>query len=195
MTFLFMGRSGCGKGTQSKLLIEKLAQMDPSRSTYYLQSGEAFRELVRGPSFTSQLAKPVYEAGGLQPEFLAVWVWSNLLMQNLTGNEHLVMDGQARKLREAEILESAFKFYKREKPTIIYINVSREWASQRLMERKRADDTEKDIAARMDWFELDVAPAIDFFENNAYFTVLEIMGEQPIEKVHEDIMQSIEWQK
>ncbi len=191
MTFVFIGRSGCGKGTQSKLLMDGLKAEAPEHPIFYLQSGEAFRELVKTESQTARLAKTIYDAGGLQPEFLAVWVWADLFMKNITGNEHIIMDGQARKLREAEILESALKFYGRTEPQVIYLKVSREWATARLLERKRPDDTVEDIKKRMDWFEADVLPAIDFFKNHPYYKVHEINSEQEIGKVHEDIMQAL----
>lgn len=194
-TLVFIGRSGSGKGTQARLLIEYLKEKDPNRSIYYLESGAAFRKLIEGESLTSKLSKKIYDAGGLQPEFLAIWVWSNLLMENLKGDEHLILDGTPRKSQEAGVLDSAFIFYRRGSPRIIYIDVSREWSVKRLTDRSRPDDNPGDIEARLDWFETDVLPAINFFRNNAYYQVHDINGEQEIEKVHEDVLTALGWQK
>lgn len=194
-TFVFIGRSGCGKGTQAKLLIDHLKKIDSEKSLYYLESGAVFRKLITGDSYTAKLAKRIYEAGGLQPEFLAVWVWSNLLIEHMTGEEHLIIDGTPRKPREAHVLDSAFTFYRRESPHIIHIDVSREWSIERLTDRKRPDDNPGDIEARLGWFESEVVPAINFFKEHSYYKVLTINGEQPIEKVHQDILSAIEWPK
>lgn len=194
-TFIFIGQSGSGKGTQAKLLIEDIKSRDPSRPIFYLESGAAFRKLISEENYTAKIAKRIYEAGGLQPEFLAIFVWSNLLIENLTGEEHLVLDGTPRKLREAHVLDSAFKFYRQERPTVVFLNVSREWSVVRLTDRNRSDDNPGDIDARLNWFESDVEPAINFFKNDQYYNFLDINGEQSVDKVHADIVEAIEWQK
>ena len=43
-SFIFMGRSGCGKGTQAKLLMEYLKKIDPARDIFYLETGAGVRE-------------------------------------------------------------------------------------------------------------------------------------------------------
>jgi adenylate kinase family enzyme len=194
-TFIFIGRSGSGKGTQAKLLIEYLKSIDPERSIFYLETGEVFRKLVAGESHTSKLAAEIYKKGALQPEFLAVWAWSNVFVENLIGGEHLVIDGTPRKPREAHVLDSAMSFYERLNPNVIHVSVSREWSTEKLTARMRGDDTPLDIENRLNWFDTDVAPAIDYFRNNAYYAVHEVNGEQPIEKVHADILAAIEWPK
>ncbi len=194
-TFVFIGQSGSGKGTQAKLLIDYIKSKDNNRPVFYLESGVAFRKLVSEEKYTAKLAKHIYEAGGLQPEFLAIFVWSNLLIENLTGEEHLVLDGTPRKLREAHVLDSAFKFYRQERPTVVFLNVSRDWSVLRLTDRNRSDDNPGDIESRLNWFESDVVPAINFFKNDQYYNFLDINGEQSVDKVHADIVAAIEWQK
>jgi adenylate kinase family enzyme len=80
-------------------------------------------------------------------------------------------------------------FYQREEPRVIYINVSRKWSEEKLLSRGRSDDrTLTKINKRLDWFDSDVVPAIEFFRNNPRYKFLEIDGEQPIKKVHQDII-------
>ncbi len=187
-TFIFIGRSGCGKGTQAKLLLEKLKEVDPTRQQFYLESGEEFRKLVKGTSYTSRLAKEIYDAGGMQPEFLPIWVWSRLFVDNLTEDEHILLDGMPRRLKEAFILDGALTFYKRESPHVFHIDVSREWSAARLSARLRGDDNPTDISARLNWFDTEVAPTIEHLKNTDIYTYHKIDGERPIEKVHEDIL-------
>jgi adenylate kinase family enzyme len=194
-TLIFIGRSGCGKGTQAKMIIDYLKMKSENTPIYYLESGAAFRDFVAGESHTAKLSRKVYEAGGLQPEFLAISIWSNLLIHNLIGGEHLVIDGTPRKLREAHVLDSAFKFYEREKPHLIYLNVLNEWSKERLMGRGRPDDKRTEIESRLRWFDTDVLPAINFFKNNPDYSFHDINGEQSIEKVGSDILESLAWPK
>ncbi len=192
LTVVFMGRSGCGKGTQAKLLVEELAQRDVARPTLYVETGERFRDFLTGNSFSSQLSREIYEHGELQPEFLAVHMWAHELIGKLNGLEHLVLDGTPRKEREALVLDSAFAFYKRKMPTIIHIAVSNEWSRERMRERKRSDDiNENEISKRLSWFETDVQPAINWYRTAPGYRFVELNGERPIEDIHADVMQTI----
>src|SRR3989344_5868940 len=190
-TFIFIGRSGCGKGTQAALLIEELKKRDAERPVLYMESGERFRALLKETNFTSELARGVSDRGELQPAFLAIHVWSHIFIEGLTGKEHLVIDGTPRKLSEARILADALRFYGRPQPQIIYINVSRGWSQARLAGRGRADDATANVAGRLNWFDSDVAPAIEYFRDEADMRVLDINGEQSIEQVQAEIFSKV----
>lgn len=190
-SFIFIGRSGCGKGTQAKLLSDYLKKIDPSREILYVQSGQEFREFIKGSSETQKLSKAIYDVGGLQPEFLAIYMWANVLVNKFTKNEHVIMDGMPRKFHEAGVLESIFDFYKLEKPVVINIDISKEQSIDRLMARGRMDDNREDIAERLSWYETDVAPAIAFYENNPKYNFIKIDGNKSIEEVFEDIIKQI----
>jgi len=190
-TFIFFGPSGSGKGTQAKLLQEKLKRKDPDRKILYIETGKKFREISQGNSFTAKEIKKVIENGGLLPEFLPIWVWTGIMMDNIAGDEHIFMDGLSRQPKEAPILDSAIRFYKRETPLVISIEVSDEWAMERLKERGRNDDTDKEIKKRLDWYKENVIPAIEYFKNNPYYKFISINGEQTIEEVHKEIMEKV----
>jgi len=191
-TFIFIGRSGCGKGTQAKLLIEYLEKIHTADKIFYLQTGQHFRDFVAKDGFANKMANEIAQEGGRQPDFLAVWIWSNSFLENVKNKEHLVIDGTPRSLNEARILDTAIKFYKRKKPVVIYMEVSRQWSEERLLARGRADDLEiEDIRKRLDWFEDDVMPAVEFYRNNSDYNLLDINGEQTIEEVHNEIMEKV----
>jgi len=88
-------------------------------------------------------------------------------------------------------LDSAIRFYKRKDPVVIYLNVSREWSIQRLLNRGRSDDDIEQINKRLDWFDEDVIPAIDYLKNNSTYNFIDINGEQTIEEVFREIEQKI----
>lgn len=185
-TFIFFGPSGSGKGTQAKLLIEKLKSVNPGRNVLYLETGEKLREFAKGDSYTAQKTKDLLNAGGLMPEFLPIMLWSEFFTGNLKGNEHLVIDGISRKLHEAWILDTAMQFYGM-RPTIISLRVSPRWATDRLEERGRVDDKDKEIARRLTWYENNVIPALKHFRENPNYKFVEINGERGIPEVHQEI--------
>jgi adenylate kinase len=188
---IFIGRSGCGKGTQAKLLSEYLKKLDPSRDVLYVQSGQEFREFIKGNTETQKLSKAIYDVGGLQPEFLAVYMWASVLVNKFTKNEHIIMDGMPRKYHEAGVLDSVFNFFGIQKPLVINIDISKDISVDRLMARKRVDDTREDIEERLSWYETDVVPAIGFYAVNEKYSFAKIDGNRSIEEVHKDIVELV----
>ena len=191
-TFVFIGRSGCGKGTQADLLQKFLKEKDINREIFYLETGHRFRDFISKPGYSNNLAKSIQENGGLQPSFLAVWIWSDILIKDLQQDQHLVIDGTPRKLGEAIIFNEAMKFYSR-KPNIVYMNVSRKWSEERLAERHRSDDDLSAVKRRLDWFDSDVLPAIEYFKTNPDVNFLDIDGEKSIDDIHADIVSKLGW--
>ncbi len=190
-TFILFGISGAGKGTQAKLLTEYLVKNDSKRETVYLSTGELFRVFMKSGSYTAFKVKEILDEGGLLPEFLPIWIWTNFFNENIkTNTEHLILDGIARRAPEAPILGRALSFYRRTISDIILINVSRELAIKRLKERGRYDDNDENIATRLDWYKTNVVPSINYFRENEGFVVHDIDGERSVEKVHEDILKS-----
>lgn len=190
-TFIFIGRSGCGKGTQAKLLIDYLKTKNSDQEIFYLETGQKFRDFMQGNTYTQKLAREIAKVGGLQPAFLAVHMWSHEFIANLGGGEHLIIDGTPRMLREAKVLDTALKFYHRLPTNIIYVNVSREWAAQRLGERKREDDGADSVDNRMRWFDDEVTRSVEWYRTNPDYKFLDINGERPIDEIHKDIIRNI----
>lgn len=182
-----MGRSGCGKGTQVELLKKKIQEIDTERQIVHIETGALFRQLLKTESYTQKLTKEIVETGGLMPEVMAVAMWSRYLMDNFTGSENLLFDGCPRKVPEQKLLDSALKFYRVPKPTVIYMNVSREWASARLQARGRKDDTPAGIESRMNWFDNDVMRVVEAYRNDPTYNFVEINGEGTIEDVQKDL--------
>jgi adenylate kinase len=189
-TYIFIGRSGAGKGTQIQLLIEKL-KSSTQHPVLHVETGKSFREFIETDSHAAALSREISVAGGLQPSFLSIWVWSDLLIKHFTGKEHLLFDGMPRRMSEAKILETALKFYGVENPTVIFLDVSEGWATDRLHGRGRSDDGKEAIERRMKWYDKDVADTVEYMKHNTYYTYHQINGEQTIEEVHSDIVKTL----
>jgi adenylate kinase len=190
-SFIFIGRSGCGKGTQAKLLSDYLKKNDTNRKVLYIQPGEEFRNFIKGDSNTQKLSRDIYEVGGLQPEFLAIYMWTKVLVESYTDNEHIIIDGTPRKYHEAGVLDSIFSFYKINRPIVINIDITKEVSTSRLLARHRNDDTKKDISEKQVWYETDVVPTISFYDKNEKYQFIKIDGNRSIEEIHADIVSKI----
>lgn len=188
--FIFIGRSGCGKGTQAKFLMEHL-KAQTGKETLYIQTGGELRDFIKEDSYTANLVRKDYEAGGLMSEFMTVHMWARVLVKKFTGHEHLVFDGSPRKFHEAGVLDSVFGFYgisDAAKPMIVHIDISRGEAMKRLIARQRMDDTEVEINKRLDWFETDVMPAVGFYLNNPKYNYVKIDGQASPEAIFADLV-------
>jgi len=164
--FIFIGRSGCGKGTQIDLLKQSLTKADPDCKILHIQTGQGFREFIKGETFTQKKSRMLYETGQLQPEFLAIQMWERPLLEGYSGGEHVILDGTPRKYHEAGVLDSIFGFYGFEGAWVINVEISPAESLKRLLLRKRQDDDEDGIKKRLAWYETDVAPAVEFYRAN-----------------------------
>lgn len=191
-TAILIGPSGCGKGTQAKLLVEYLRAHDTEHSTHYFQTGDKFREFMEGDSYTQHRVKEVLGRGGLAPGFLPIWIWGSLFIEGVTGNDHIVTDGFPRRAEESPILHTAFEFYERKDPVVIAFDIPDEVVVERLVHgRKRFDDTLEKVAERLRWFKRDVALAIKFFEEHPLYRVVRVDGAGTVEEVHRAILTAL----
>jgi len=192
-TFIFIGRSGCGKGTQADLLSTYIREVDSQkRDIFYMEIGKKFREYLNEDTYTTALSKEVYKKGDLQPDFLAIHIWSHSIIADYNGLDHMIVDGIPRSLIQANVFETAMNFYNKKEVIAINLDVSEEWSRARLAARGRADDKDpNEIENRLAWFKRDVIPAIDYFRENNRYRVLDIHGEQSIEEVHKEIISKI----
>ena len=191
-TIIFIGISGAGKGTQASLIKKFIKENDSSNPILHLETGRRFRELMSEDGLTQRNSKRIGEEGKLQPEFLAVWNWSDQLISNMKENSHLIVDGTPRKEEEAKMFHQAIEFYERENVYIINITLPEDVAKERLEERGRDDDNkEGDIERRFKWFNDETVPAIEYMKNNTGYKYLEVDGNRTIDEVQDQIINFI----
>lgn len=185
---MLIGRSGCGKGTQAELLIDFFKKR--GEETIYIYTGEHLRNLASQTNFAGKLIKEiVMEQGGLTPTAFAVYSWTKDLIEKFQGKTHLIFDGSPRTRNEAIILDEALEFYGLQNIYPVLIDVSREEAFKRLKARARFDDTDESINRRLDYFEKDVAPAIEYYKNESKNKLCVVDGNlHDVNKIHSDVL-------
>ncbi len=189
--FVFFGRSGSGKGTQVELLMEYLKKKDPGRDIIHVETGKKLRAHAQDGTYSGILTNEVLSKGGLMPEFLPIYMWADTFIREYSGEEHLILDGVSRRLPEAGVLLGAIRFYHAKSAYIIHIDAKPEVVRERLLSRKRADDTDEYIESRLAWFEENTRPAIDFFRTAEGVHFIEVDGSRDSVEVHKDLITRI----
>lgn len=189
--YIFIGRSGAGKGTQVALLQERIKALDPDLPTFVVETGKKFRELIATESYTAELVKAVADTGKLPPPFIGVHMWSHSLIEGYTGRGCVFIDGTPRMPAEVPLLLTAIEFYNFD-TEVINLCVSDEWAHEHIKIRGRADDlNDKEVWERIQWYHQSVEPAIDLLRKSPRVKLHDIHGEQTIEEVHNDICHAL----
>lgn len=124
-----LGVPGSGKGTQAKMLSEKL-------KLSYVSSGDLFRNMDQS-SEIGKKARPYMDAGELVPDDIVMELMKEYLLKNrIEGN--IILDGFPRTVNQAEQLESLLTI-----DHVIYIDISEEEFYKRLGGRRTCPKCEK----------------------------------------------------
>ena len=159
------------------------------RPTLYIETGETLRGFVKTDGYTPQIASTYLAKGGLLPSFLPIYLWVDALVEGFSGKEHVVLDGTARRIEEASILDSALQFYDRADYHVFVLDLDDEVALARLRDRARGDDRGNDegMLSKIAWYREHVVPCIQYFEKNGK-RVHHLDGARSIEAIHAEIL-------
>ncbi len=188
---MFFGIVGSGKGTQIKLLEKYIKEKNSHSKIVLAYPGAEFRKLIASGNYTGQLVKETLELGWLQPNFLTIGLFTNLLISSLEPEVNLIVDGFPRTVTQSEVFEAAMEFYKRDEIKIVYIQVEKEEAVKRMKLRARSDDTDEGIAKRFDEYINNVVPAMYYFKDKGAYTIYTINGEQSVLDVHTELIKTL----
>ena len=191
-TIIVIGRSGSGKGTQIGLLKEFL--QENNESVYHFESGNLFREMIKGDGYTSDQLREILKKGELVPDFFTDWLMVNNLNNNLENNhQFLILDGYPRTITQAQTLHQALSFYGRhEEVVVIHVDVSEDEVRRRMIERGRRDDIDmKAVENRIKFHNQKVLPTLAYLREQGNYSIIDINGEGDIDDIQESIRMAL----
>lgn len=188
-----MGFSGSGKDTQAELLKDFLEKRDGEGSVLWISTGDILRDIVSKGSYAGRvIEQKVLKAGEIAPAFLVTLFWAETAVRDLKKNQHVIFPSSPRTLEEAQNLDDFAAFFDRKSVFPIWLDAAREEVFERLIERGREDDTPETINHRLDYFEKEVQPAVEYFKKESPNKLVKVDGNpKDVQKIHQEILKAV----
>ena len=137
MRIVLLGPPGAGKGTQAQRLVDDL-------QIPHLSTGDMLRAGQDAGSELGLMAAQYMESGQLVPDELVVGIVDQRLQQQDCQNGYL-LDGFPRTVPQADSLSELLQQRSTKLDLVLELNVAEEELIERLLQRKRPDDTRETI--------------------------------------------------
>ena len=207
MKIVLLGPPGAGKGTQAKSISNKY-------SIPHISTGDIFRKNISENTPLGVEAKSYMDKGQLVPDEVTINMVKDRLQQADCENGYL-LDGFPRTVAQAEALNSFLIDRDEQLDTALLIKVPNEFILERMTGRRvcpscgasyhvkfnppiegkcslcgseviqRKDDTVETVKERLDVYEKETQPLIDFYANKQLLS--EVDGTQAINEVFRGI--------
>lgn len=194
INIVIFGAPGAGKGTQAQLLAEKydflhISTGDLLRQEVALETPMGLRakaimnrgDLVGDDIVVALLTRALANRSTLPNPEAAVDPWDRELHGEPHRPEGCIIDGFPRTVQQAQTLEFLFGKLKRKIDCIIAIDVPREELVRRIHERAaisgRADDTEEVIRHRIELYDQQTQPVLDYYRVSGMLITVDGSGE------------------
>ncbi len=211
---IFLGPPGSGKGTQAKLLAKKY-RLEYFGSGMALRERQKVNDFT-GKKIGEVMERGEWMPESV---ICRLWMNKLEEFKNKRFNG-FIYDGGPRRRLEAEIFDVALEWYEWQDVKVIFIKISKKESLHRLTKRRqckrcgriipwlgefkklqkcdrcggeliiRADDTIGAIKKRLEEFEKETMPTINYYKKQD--RVIEINGEQPIEDVFKDVLKALQ---
>lgn len=187
LNVILCGAPGCGKGTQSALLVDKYNLM-------HLSTGDLLRAEIASKSETGILAESYISNGNLVPDEMIISILLKVIDTSTEGVLGYILDGFPRTVDQAVALEKAFEDRNKKISFLIDIQVETNELIARLLKRGetsgRSDDNFDTIKKRLEVYESKTAPVNDFYKKLGKYYSINGIGE--IDQIFDRISNVIE---
>lgn len=213
MIIVFLGPPGSGKGTQAKLLSQKL-------DSFYFEAGKILRQLAtKKTKLGREIDRIINQKGALVPDEIMSRVLKDFL-KDKDLKRGIIFDGFPRSLNQYQILEKILEEKNLKIDKVFFLKVSEETIVFRLSQRRicpkcgfeynlvtrppkkdeicdfcqvkliqRPDDNPKVIKARFQTFMKQTSPIIKLAKRQGILEELD--GERKILEIHREILKRV----
>lgn len=170
---VIFGAPGAGKGTQSDKMIEKYG-------FGHISTGDVLRSEIKNGTELGKTAKGYIDNGQLIPDELMVNILASVY--DTFGKEHkgVIFDGFPRTIPQAEALKNMLSERSHKIAAMIGLFVPEEELMKRLILRGqqsgRSDDNEETIKKRLNVYNTQTSPLIDWYEKEGIHHHVEGLG-------------------
>ena len=186
LNIVIFGPPGSGKGTQSENLIKKY-------NLAHISTGDLLRKEISTNTQLGALAKSHMDKGELVPDDVIIGMIDSYLdrMGNVNG---VIFDGYPRTVAQAQALKELLASYKTSVAVCLNLEVPNDELMTRLIERGktsgRSDDNEETIKARLDVYDKQTKPVLDFYKKEG--VAVNIKGVGSIDAIFADIADAVD---
>lgn len=183
---VIFGAPGSGKGTQSKMIVERYG-FD------YISTGDMLRQAISQGSELGRTAKEYIDRGQLVPDDLIVRLIADFL-DGKHESKGVIFDGFPRTLKQAEALKTMLNERGTDIHILLDLQVEDDELVDRLIERGkisgRSDDNPETIKARLDVYHTQTAPLATYYIGEGKHVAIKGIGR--IEEIFERIAEAID---
>ena len=188
MNILVLGPQGSGKGTQA-------ARIKAMYGVPHIATGDMLREMRELDTPVARELRAVLDRGDLVNDELMI----DLIRERLSRGDTLggfVLDGFPRTLAQAEALDELLRELGRDLDVVFDLQVpERGMLLERLLRRgaeeHRSDDTPEAIEHRLELYERETAPLVDFYRTHQA-NVVGIHADRSVDEVFHEIQRSLD---
>ena len=212
MYLIVFGAPGVGKGTQAKILSQKL-------NIPHISTGDILRQAVKNQTELGKKAKTIMDAGELVSDAIMIGIINETLIEDQCKNG-CILDGFPRTVQQAEELDKLFTKLNITDVLLISFEAKDDEIVKRLTNRRsckscqnifnlaeienlrvcpqcgakdsfyqRNDDTEGVIRNRLEVFASTTRPVLDYYATRR--EIIHIDGDQKVDDVSRDMLKYI----
>ncbi|MBN2172825.1 MAG: adenylate kinase [Bacteroidales bacterium] len=184
--FILFGPPGSGKGTQSVKIAEKY-------DLAHISTGDIFRKNIREKTPLGIKVQNIIEKGELVPDELLIEILEDAI-DSFKGKAGFVFDGFPRTIQQAKDLDIMLNKRNNEVSLVLALEVNDLEIIERLLKRAeiegRKDDTREVIENRINIYNNQTQPLIDFYKEKGKFKSVNGIG--AIDEIFSSICREIE---
>jgi len=172
LNVVIFGPPGSGKGTQSEKIIEKYGLA-------HISTGDILRQEIKDGSELGNTAKAYIDKGELVPDATIIGMLEKKLA-SLSGAKGVIFDGFPRTVDQAAALKEMLHKHGEDVNVMLNLEVHREELIDRLLKRGeqsgRSDDNLETIEKRINVYQEQTAPVIDFYKKEGTYRSIKGIG-------------------